>query len=64
MNRKPIKSSWVVVNGKVRREWGDLTDEDLDLIDEQAKRKAGNARRRNRARDDRWCKPGELQEIV
>lgn len=32
MNREQLEGSWNVMKGKVREQWGRLTDDDLDVI--------------------------------
>jgi uncharacterized protein YjbJ (UPF0337 family) len=32
MNRDVIKGSWKELKGRVRAEWGKLTDDDLDIV--------------------------------
>lgn len=64
MNKRPIRSSWTVVKGKVRKTWSDLTDDDLDRIDDEADRRAGTMKRRSdRSQEDVWRKPSEWQDV-
>lgn len=32
MNREQLEGTWNVMKGKVREQWGRLTDDDLDVI--------------------------------
>ena len=32
MNRDVLKGQWQQMKGKIRKQWGKLTDDDLDLI--------------------------------
>ena len=32
MNKQTIEGNWMQLKGKVRETWGDLTDDDLDVI--------------------------------
>ena len=32
MNRDTLKGEWIQVKGKIRQQWGKLTDDDLDQI--------------------------------
>ena len=33
MNWDEIKGNWLTFRGKVKEQWGQLTDDDLDIID-------------------------------
>ncbi|HXE20212.1 CsbD family protein [Castellaniella sp. UC4442_H9] len=33
MNKDTIKGNWLQYKGKVKEQWGKLTDDDLDVID-------------------------------
>ena len=33
MNRNQIEGNWMQIKGKVKEQWGKLTDDDLDRID-------------------------------
>ena len=33
MNRDTIEGNWKQIKGKVREQWGKLTDDDLDVIE-------------------------------
>ena len=41
MNWDLIKDNWKVFRGKVKQEWGRLTDDDLDVIDGEREQLAG-----------------------
>ena len=41
MNWDRIEGNWKQLSGKVRQQWGKLTDDDLDLIDGRRKELAG-----------------------
>ena len=32
MNKQTIEGNWMQLKGKVRETWGDLTDDDIDVI--------------------------------
>ena len=46
MNKNVMKGQWNQVKGKVKEQWGDLTDDDLDKIDGQADQLAGRIQER------------------
>lgn len=33
MNKLEIKGNWNIIKGKLKQQWGDLTDDDLQYID-------------------------------
>lgn len=33
MNREQIEGQWLQLKGEVKKQWGELTDDDLDVID-------------------------------
>ena len=41
MNWDRIEGNWKQLSGKVRQQWGKLTDDDLDLIDGRREELAG-----------------------
>lgn len=41
MNRDRIEGNWLQLKGKVRQQWGKLTDDDLDRIEGNAEILAG-----------------------
>ena len=41
MNRDTAEGSWKEFKGKVKEQWGKLTDDDLDVIDGQRDQLAG-----------------------
>jgi uncharacterized protein YjbJ (UPF0337 family) len=32
MNKETLEGTWMRIKGKVREEWGELTDDDMDII--------------------------------
>lgn len=46
MNRAELKGSWKQVKGKVKEEWGRLTDDDLTQIEGRAEALAGKVQER------------------
>jgi uncharacterized protein YjbJ (UPF0337 family) len=62
MNEDTISGNWKQLRGKVREQWGKLTDDDLDVIAGQKEQLIGKIQERyGRRRDeierevDRWC---------
>jgi len=61
MNREQMAGSWRVMRGKVKEQWGRLTDDDLDVIRGQHDQLVGKIQQRyGKQRDqvehdvDRW----------
>ena len=61
MNRDTLKGQWMQLKGKVRQQWGELTDDDLDKAQGNAEILIGKIQERyGRSRDeaerefDRW----------
>jgi uncharacterized protein YjbJ (UPF0337 family) len=61
MNRDTLKGQWMQVKGKIREQWGKLTDDDLDKIQGNAEMLLGKiqehyGRTREQAEKelDRW----------
>jgi uncharacterized protein YjbJ (UPF0337 family) len=53
MNKDTLKGQWKQLKGKVRKQWGKLTDDDLDQIHGDAEILAGKIQERyGRAKDD------------
>lgn len=46
MNKNVIKGHWKQVKGKVKEQWGKLTNDDLDMIDGQSDQLAGRIQER------------------
>lgn len=46
MNKNVIKGQWNQVKGKVKEQWGKLTNDDLDMIDGQSDQLAGRIQER------------------
>jgi uncharacterized protein YjbJ (UPF0337 family) len=46
MNKDTIEGSWKQLSGKVKAQWGKLTDDDLDLIEGRADELAGKIQER------------------
>lgn len=41
MNKETMKGDWMKFKGKVKEKWGELTDDDLDVIEGRADQLAG-----------------------
>lgn len=46
MNWDQIKGSWTEMKGKVKAQWGDLTDDDLDRMEGDRDQLVGQIQRR------------------
>jgi uncharacterized protein YjbJ (UPF0337 family) len=46
MNQDVLKGKWLQMKGEVRRQWGKLTDDDLDQIEGNAEIMAGKLQER------------------
>jgi uncharacterized protein YjbJ (UPF0337 family) len=46
MNRDRLEGNWKQVKGKIQREWGKLTNDDLDVIQGDQTRLAGKLQER------------------
>ena len=46
MNRDNIQGNWEQLKGKVQKQWGKLTDDDLDVIEGQRKELVGRVQER------------------
>lgn len=46
MNEDTLKGKWEQVKGKVQKNWGKLTDDDLDVIKGSSKELAGKLQER------------------
>ncbi len=46
MNKDILKGKWEQVKGKVQSKWGELTDDDLDVIQGDSKALAGKLQER------------------
>ncbi len=47
MNEDRIKGNWLQLKGKVKEQWGKLTDRDLDIIDGKRDQLLGRIRERH-----------------
>jgi uncharacterized protein YjbJ (UPF0337 family) len=57
MNKYEMKGNWNELKGKVKEQWGELTDDDLDRIDGETDQLVGAIQKRygrsvDEARDD------------
>jgi uncharacterized protein YjbJ (UPF0337 family) len=53
MNNNELKGNWQVMKGKVREQWGKLTDQDIEVIAGQRDQLIGKLRERyGQAQDD------------
>lgn len=41
MNEQTLKGEWMVVKGKMKEQWGKLTDDDLDVLEGKRDQLAG-----------------------
>ena len=46
MNRDRIEGNWKLMKGKVKEQWGKLTDDDLDVINGQREQMIGRIQER------------------
>ena len=46
MNEHTIKGNWTEFKGKVKEQWGKLTDDDLDVINGQREQLVGQIQKR------------------
>lgn len=46
MNQDTLKGDWLILKGKLKEQWGDLTDDDLDVIEGQRDQLAGRLTKR------------------
>ena len=46
MNNDRIEGNWKTMKGKVKEQWGKLTDDDLDVIDGKREELAGKIQNR------------------
>lgn len=46
LNKDIIEGNWKQVSGKVKAQWGKLTDDDLDVIDGRTQELAGKIQER------------------
>jgi uncharacterized protein YjbJ (UPF0337 family) len=42
MNTEQVKGNWQIFKGKVREQWGKLTDDDVDVAEGKLEQLAGN----------------------
>lgn len=53
MNKDTLQGKWTQLKGRIRKQWGKLTDDDLDQIQGDAEILAGKIRERyGRAKED------------
>jgi uncharacterized protein YjbJ (UPF0337 family) len=41
MNKETMKGDWLILKGKIKEQWGKLTDDDLDMIEGHRDQLAG-----------------------
>jgi uncharacterized protein YjbJ (UPF0337 family) len=46
MNRDQMEGNWKILKGKVREQWGQLTDDDLDVIHGRVEQLVGAVQQR------------------
>lgn len=62
MNTEQIKANWTTFKGKIKEEWGKLTDDDLDVAEGQLEQVAGKiASRYALAKKDAYDRLKKLQ---
>jgi uncharacterized protein YjbJ (UPF0337 family) len=68
MNRDTLKGQWMQLKGKVREQWGQLTDDDFDQIQGNVEMLVGKLQERyGRSREqaeqdlDRWLEQQEMR---
>jgi uncharacterized protein YjbJ (UPF0337 family) len=52
MNKETLEGNWLQIKGKVREQWGKLTDDDLDIIAGQRDQLVGRIKERYGKSDD------------
>jgi uncharacterized protein YjbJ (UPF0337 family) len=69
VNEDTLKGQWMQLKGKVREQWGKLTDDDLDQVEGQSEQLIGKIQQRyGVARDearrqfDAWLAGGSPQQ--
>jgi uncharacterized protein YjbJ (UPF0337 family) len=69
VNEDTLKGQWMQLKGKVREQWGKLTDDDLDQVEGQSEQLIGKIQQRyGVARDearrqfDAWLAGGSSQQ--
>ncbi len=68
MNSDEMKGNWKQLKGKVRQQWGKLTDDDVDRLDGSreelvgiVQKRYGEDRERAARQVDEWMKSGSGQ---
>ena len=46
MNKETMKGDWLIMKGKIKEQWGKLTDDDLDMLEGQSDQLAGHLTKR------------------
>jgi len=46
MNEQTLKGEWMVLKGKMKEQWGKLTDDDLDVLEGKRDQLAGSLTKR------------------
>ena len=46
MNEHTLKGDWLILKGKLKEKWGDLTDDDLDVLEGKRDQLAGTLSKR------------------
>ncbi len=46
MNKLQIKGNWNIAKGKLKQQWGDLTDDDLDYVEGKEEELVGRIQKR------------------
>lgn len=46
MNKHEIEGNWNIIKGKVKEQWGELTDDDVDQIEGEMDQLAGAIQKR------------------
>jgi uncharacterized protein YjbJ (UPF0337 family) len=46
MNNEQLQGNWNIVKGKIKEQWGKLTDDDIDRVDGQFEQLIGEIQKR------------------
>lgn len=46
MNQETLKGDWMILKGKIKEQWGKLTDDDLDVLEGHRDQLAGTLTKR------------------
>ncbi|HUG28875.1 MAG TPA: CsbD family protein [Gemmatimonadales bacterium] len=64
MNNDRLKGDWKRMKGKIREKWGELTDDDVDIVDGRREQLAGLLQKRyGMAKDEVEKQPSVVRRI-